>query len=71
VDVTVPPNSSTPISTGSVITLEQSGAGTVTVQPGPGVTVNSYLGALNTAGQYSGIQLIKVDTDIWTAFGGV
>jgi hypothetical protein len=35
------------------------------------VTINAFNTGFNTAGQYAGVQLIKVDTDVWTLFGGV
>lgn len=71
VTVTVPKNSSVAFETGTVITIEQKGAGTVTVAPVDGdVTLNAYDG-LSTYGQYAGIQLIKVDTNVWTCIAGV
>jgi hypothetical protein len=69
-DATVPA-----IQTGSIVTIEQMGGGVVTVVGevigGSSVTVNAYLGGLNTAGQYAGVKAIKVDADTWTLFGGV
>ncbi len=71
VTVTVPKNSSVAFETGTVITIEQKGAGTVTVAPVDGdVTINAFDG-LSTYGQYAGIQLIKVDTDVWTLIAGI
>ena len=72
ITVTVPKNSSVAFETGTVITIEQKGAGTVTVAPVDGdVTINAYDGGLSTSGQYWGIQLIKVDTNVWTLIAGV
>jgi len=69
-DATVPA-----IQTGSIVTIEQMGGGVVTVvgevSGGSSVTVNAYLGGVDTAGQYAGVQAIKVDADTWTLFGGV
>lgn len=69
ITLTVPPNSSVAFNTGTVITLEQLGAGLLTIAAGSGVAINAY-GGLNSAGQYAGLSLIKVDTDTWTLFGG-
>jgi len=69
--VTVDSNANQAFPVGTVITIEQAGAGVVTISPAAGVTLNAYLGGLNTAGQYAGVQLIQVATDVWTVFGGV
>jgi len=55
---------------GTVITVEQTGADTVTLQGASGVTLNAYEG-LNSAGQYATLQLICVAQDVWTVIGGV
>lgn len=68
---TIPPNASVAFATGTVITIEQNGAGTVTLTPGAGVTLNSRGGLLATAGQYSVVQVKKVATNIWTVIGDV
>ena len=71
ITVTVPKNSVVAFETGTVITIEQKGAGTVTVAPvDVDVTINAYDG-LSTYGQYAGLQLIKVDTNVWTCIAGV
>ena len=70
ITLTVPPNSSVGFVVGTTITIEQVGAGVVTVTQGAGVTINAF-GGKNSAGQYSGLSLVKVDTDTWTLFGGV
>jgi hypothetical protein len=54
---------------GTVIEIEQGGAGQVTVA-GDSVTVNADVG-LDTAGQYGTIRLVKTDAAVWTAIGGV
>lgn len=66
---TIPANLDAPIAIGSVISFEQSGAGTVTLVPAAGVTLNSYGGALGDLGQYAVVWLRKVDTDAWTVWG--
>lgn len=68
---TIPPNSSVAFTVGTVITVEQNGAGTVTLTPGSGVTLNSRGALLGTAGQYAVAQVKKVATDVWTVIGDV
>lgn len=71
ITLTVPKNSSVAFPTNTVITIEQQGAGQITVAPVDGdVTLNKYDG-LKTAGQYAMVQIIKVATDVWTCIGGV
>jgi hypothetical protein len=54
---------------GTVIEVEQGGAGAVTIAPGAGVTVNSRGGDLTLAGQYAVAALKKVAADSWTLTG--
>lgn len=68
---TIPPNSSVAFPVDTVITVEQAGAGTVTLTPGSGVTLHSRGALLATAGQYAVAQLKKVATDTWTVIGDV
>ena len=68
VNATVPQNSSVAYPVGTVITILQAGAGTVTANPASGVTVN---GDRKTADQNKAIQLVKIDTNIWDCIGGV
>jgi len=70
ITLTVPPNSSVAFPVNTVITVEQKGAGQITVTAGSGVTCNAFDGLLS-AGQYAGLNLIKVGTDVWTVFGGI
>ena len=70
ITLTVPPNTSVAFPVNTVITVEQKGAGQITVTPGSGVTCNAFDGLLS-AGQYAGLSLIKVDTNVWTVFGGI
>jgi hypothetical protein len=69
ITLTVPINNSVAFAMGTVITVIQTGNGVVTVA-GSEVTFNRLTG-LKTFGQYSAIQLIKVDTDTWDVIGGV
>jgi len=64
---TVPPNSSVAYEIGTVISIEQQGAGVITPVAGSGVTINT--AAKKTWGQYSTIQLVKVGTDVWNVIG--
>lgn len=68
---TVPANATEPFAIGAVMTLEQAGAGVVTITPDTGVTLNSRGGLLDTAGQYAVAQVKKVATDTWTVIGDV
>lgn len=68
VTATVPPNSSVAYPTGTVIAVEQNGAGQVTLAAGAGVTLNGANG-LATAAQYSVVCALKVATNTWTVFG--
>ena len=66
--VTVPPNSSVPISVGSQIVVVQTGTGQTTLAAGSGVTVNATPG-LKLRAQWSSATLVKRSTDSWVAFG--
>lgn len=61
ITITVPANSSVAFAVGTMIYVEQTGAGAVTVSPAGGVTILST--ARTTPSQYSVIQLYKIDTD--------
>lgn len=66
---TIPAEASVNFPVGTVIALEQVGAGTVTLTPDAGVTINSRGSVLGTAGQYAVAQVKKVGSDTWTAIG--
>jgi hypothetical protein len=69
ITLTIPKNSSVEFATGTVIYVEQQGAGVITVAPVDGdVTINST--AKKTWGQYSVIELMKLDTNLWNVIGG-
>ena len=71
ITLTVPKNSSVAFPTGAVISIEQQGAGVVTVTPvDTDVTINAF-GGRKTGGQYAAVQIVKVDTNVWTLYGGV
>lgn len=71
VTFTVPANASEAFAIGTVMTIEQNGAGTVTITPDGGVTLRSRGGLLDTAGQYAVAQIKKVATNTWTVIGDV
>lgn len=71
VTFTIPPNSSVAFPVGSTISFEQNGAGTVTIDPDTGVTLNSRGGFLASSGQFAVVQVKKVATDTWTVIGDV
>lgn len=69
--LTIPPNSSVAYATGTVIYVQQLGAGQVTLTPGSGVTFRSADDAYKLVKQYSGASLIKIATDTWSVMGDV
>ena len=69
--VTIPPNSSVAFPVGTVIEIDQMGAGTVSVVAGAGVTVRSRNGLLNLGGQYAAATIRKIATDEWLLVGDV
>jgi hypothetical protein len=70
ITLTIDTNANQPFDVGAVISVEQSGEGVVTVTPVSGsVTIQN--AAKKTYGQYSVIQIYKVDTDTWNVIGGV
>lgn len=71
VTLTVPTNASVPFAIGTVVAIEQAGAGVVTIAGAGGVTINCRGGANTSAGQFAVVQIKKVDTDVWTLLGDV
>jgi hypothetical protein len=67
--MTFPPNSSVAFPIGTRIDGAQIGAGQVTLAAGAGVTLQSKLGNLKTAAQYSGWSATKTATDTWLIVG--
>jgi len=73
--VTIPPNSSVAMTTGSVVNLIKIGStGTVSIVQGSGVTIASN-GATSTnpviTGTFKAASCIKVDTNSWYIVGGI
>ncbi len=67
VAASIPTNATVPISVGTVLTIEQAGAGQVTIG-GAGVTVNTPTTAKTNA-QYSVVSAVKVGVNEWTLIG--
>ena len=67
-DLTIPPNSSVAFGVGTVIYVEQMGAGTTSIVAGSGVTLNTT--AVKTPYQYNTLTLIQVSADVWNVIGG-
>jgi hypothetical protein len=69
--LTVPKDASVAFPTGTVIAVRQKGAGQVTIAPVDGdVTINNETG-LKLTGQFAVASLVKVDTNVWSAFGAL
>lgn len=66
--LTIPPNSSVAYPVGTSIAFQQGGAGTVTMGPGAGVTLQNRNG-LVSGGQYAMWSITKIDTDTWAVVG--
>lgn len=67
--LTVPANSSVAYAVGTTLTVEMTGAGTTSIAPDTGVTINSRGSLTDIAGQYGVATLIKTATDTWTLTG--
>jgi hypothetical protein len=70
ITLTIPTDASVAFPVGTVITVEQAGAGIVTVVGASGVSVNAFGGA-QTAGQYAIVQLRKKAANDWRLYGGI
>jgi hypothetical protein len=69
IDITVPPNSSTPFPVGSRLDVIRIGTGSVTFVQDTGVVINSKNSNKKIAARYSGATLIKTDTNTWVLIG--
>lgn len=69
VSFTIPANASVAYPVGTVIEVEQAGAGALTFVPDTGVTLNSRASDLTLAGQYAVAFAKKVATNTWTVNG--
>lgn len=68
ITVTVPPNSSVAFPIGTIIEIDQTGAGQVTISPGAGVTINNS-SSNTTRVQWSAVRLRKRATNSWSLTG--
>ena len=72
ITLTIPTNASVAFPIGSVIPLQQIGAGQITITPDSGVSaIQSADSANKTRVQYSFATLVKTDTDTWTLTGDI
>lgn len=67
--LTVPPASSVAFPVGTVVGVEQLGAGTTTVTAGAGVTLRSRGSLLALAGQYAVASARYLGSDVWIVTG--
>ena len=67
--LTIPASTSVNFHIGTQILVSQSGAGVVTFAPASGVTFQAAATHYTTAGQYSVVSILKVDTDTWLLAG--
>lgn len=63
--VTVPTNAAVAFEIGTIVNVRQAGAGTTTISPDSGVTVNAPNNEFTTDGEEFGVALVKVATDEW------
>lgn len=71
VTVTVPLNTTVPFPVGTYITIEQHGAGKMTVAGETGgVTINP-AATLSAGAQYGVVGLYQVTPNVWTLFGNI
>jgi hypothetical protein len=71
IDLIVPDNGTVAFQVGTTIAIRQKGTGQVTIAPFSGTVVINYPDGLKTINQYSVATLLKLDTDLWTAFGSL
>ncbi len=67
--VTVPNDNAERFRDGSIVLLEATGAGTITVSGAAGVTIHSSGGLVASSGQYAVLALRKKRANIWTITG--
>jgi len=75
VTITIPPNSSVAMTTGSVVNIVKTGAtGTLSITQGSGVTISS-AGATSTnpviTSAFKAASCMKIDTNSWIVVGGI
>ena len=70
ITLTIPTNASVAFPVNTIITIQQAGAGLVTIDDGS-VTMNSYGDADALLGQWAMATLVKTGTDIWALSGAI
>lgn len=68
--VIIPENNNVPFPVKTVITIIQTGSGSVTISGNSPIVLNAYNNNLSIVGQYAAIQLIKKDINTWIVIGG-
>ena len=68
---TVPPESSEAFPNGSVIHIEQHGAGALDISEGVGVTIRSLNSAMGLSGQWAVARLRKIGSNEWLLSGDI
>jgi hypothetical protein len=68
---TIPTNTSVAFPIGTIITVEQDGAGVVTMTAAGGVTFHSPSAKVATNGQYAQVVATKVATNTWVLSGNL
>lgn len=68
---TIPANSSVAFAVGTVIVIQNIGAGVCTVKGATGVTLNGVSAGGGTLAQWAAASFIKTATDTWLAMGGI
>lgn len=71
VTVTIPTNSSVAFPVGTIIFLQQTGAGSVTVAGQTGVVIQSLNSARTIGGRYASVYLFKSVTNTWILTGNL
>lgn len=71
VAITIPNNNLVAFPIGTRIEIIQTGAGEVSFSPASSVTIRSKSSYLKLNTQYSGAQLVKLDTNVWILIGDI
>lgn len=69
--LTIPPDGSLTADVNSSVLVSRAGAGSVTLVPGSGVTINSAGGYLSISSQFGMIEVIKMGTNLWSVVGNL
>ena len=69
--VTIPPNASVAYPIGATIAFKQDSVNPITFAPGAGVSIQSYSGLLDTAGQYAMATIVQESINVWVLSGNL